>query len=129
MDIILISIEAVFQISDKNYSEVLQESICETLMCIFHGLNEPNPNRALGEYVKYVFKFVALSTEKGRHPKLDYVKDAMVLLADITSFYPSESRAALTHEFIADRLEILNKYNADGHLTRDITYLRQTFHI
>jgi hypothetical protein len=26
-------------------------------------------------------------------------------------------------------LAILNKYNADGHLTRDITYLRQTFHI
>jgi len=88
MDIVLISIEAVFQISDKNYSEVLQESICETLMCIFHGLSDATLNKTLGEYVKYVFKFVALSTEKSRHPKLDYVKDAMILLADISSFYP-----------------------------------------
>lgn len=39
MDIILLSIEGVFHIADANYAEILQESIVETLMCIYHGLS------------------------------------------------------------------------------------------
>lgn len=45
MDIILISIEGVFHLSDMNYAEVLQESIIETIMCIFHGLNDEVQNK------------------------------------------------------------------------------------
>jgi hypothetical protein len=74
MDIILVSIEGVFQISDNNYAEVLQESITETLMCIYHGLNGKKINKKLSEYIGYVFQFISLSTDKKRRPKLDYVK-------------------------------------------------------
>lgn len=39
MKIVFISIEAIFHITDTNYAEILQESLIETLMCIYHGLN------------------------------------------------------------------------------------------
>jgi hypothetical protein len=74
MDIILVSIEGVFHVSDANYAEVLQESIVETLMCIYHGLNSATTNKKLGEYINYIFQFMTYTTDKGRHPKLDYVK-------------------------------------------------------
>ena len=74
MDIILLSIEGVFHISDHNYAEVLQESIVETLMCIYHGLNTERPNKCLTDYIQYIFHFINMTTEKTRRPKLDYVK-------------------------------------------------------
>lgn len=37
MDLIFISCQGVFSISDINYAESLQDSIIETLMCIVHG--------------------------------------------------------------------------------------------
>ena len=53
----------------------------------------------------------------------------MILLADIASFYPMESRGIIKHEFIADRLAILSKYNNDGHLSNEIKYIRNQFKI
>lgn len=74
MDIILISIEGVFHVTDTNYAEVLQESIVETLMCIYHGLNSEWNNRQLADYISYIFQFMTITTDKARRPKLDYVK-------------------------------------------------------
>lgn len=53
----------------------------------------------------------------------------MILLADIASFYPFESRGIIKQEFIADRLAILGRYNNDGHLTNEIKYIRNQFKI
>jgi hypothetical protein len=41
----------------------------------------------------------------------------MILLADIVSFYPNESQSIVKHQYVAERLDILNRYNNDGHLT------------
>ena len=58
-------------------------------MCIYHGLNANKPNKKLGEYLTFIVRFIMLTTEKSRRPKLDYVKESMILLADIASFYPN----------------------------------------
>lgn len=39
MNILHLSCEGVLSIPDVNYAEILQESVIETLMCIFHGVN------------------------------------------------------------------------------------------
>ena len=89
MDIILLSCEGVVQLKDQFYAEVLQETVIETLMCIYHGLNSRDSCPQLGHFVQYSITFITFTTDKNRHPKLDYVKDSMVLLADIMSFYPN----------------------------------------
>ena len=123
MDIILISCEGVVHLKDQNYAEVLQETVIETMMCIYHGLNNNRTCTELAPYVQYTITFVNFTTEKGRHPKLDYVKDCMVLLADVASFYSTEARQYLTRQSVNDRLSILEKYNKDGHLTDSLTYV------
>jgi hypothetical protein len=47
MDLLLISCEGVLTIADLNYAEILQESIIETFLCIFHGLNGNGRNEEL----------------------------------------------------------------------------------
>jgi hypothetical protein len=53
----------------------------------------------------------------------------MILLADIVSFYPSESQSIVQHQYVIDRLEIMSKYNNDGHLTNEIRYIKQQFRL
>lgn len=40
-----------------------------------------------------------------------------------------ESRGIIKHDFIADRLAILGRYNNDGHLNNEINYIRNQFKI
>jgi len=70
-------------------------------MCLYHGLNGDHHCNELVEYIKYVFEFVNITTDKARRPKLDYVKDCMVLLGDIVSFYPVESKSFMGVPFIS----------------------------
>jgi hypothetical protein len=86
-------------------------------------------NTALKEYILYIFQFINLTTDKSRRPKLDYVKETMIFLADITTFYPNECRNIILSEFVADRLAIMNRYNNDGHLTEDIQYIKKQFRV
>lgn len=53
----------------------------------------------------------------------------MILLADIVAFYPYESKEVVQQQYVVDKLDILNRYNNDGHLTQDIGYIRQQFRI
>lgn len=44
-------------------------------MCIYHGLNAKQyTNSQLGNYISYIFQFMNFTTDKSRHPKLDYVR-------------------------------------------------------
>ena len=70
MDLLLISCEGVLAIADMNYAEILQESIIETLMCIFHGINTDLGQKQLPDFLPFILEFVKLTTEKSRHPKL-----------------------------------------------------------
>ena len=123
MDVILLSCQGVVHLRDHNYAEVLQETIIETLMCVFHGLNNEQPCQALANYTQLVIEFIVFTTEKVRHPKLDYVRDTLVLLADVVSFYPNQTKSFLSPQVVQARLDTLNKYNRDGHLTANITYI------
>ncbi len=51
----------------------------------------------------------------------------MILLADIVSFYPNQCKTVILPDFVKDRLTTLNRYNNDGHLTTDISYIRNQF--
>jgi hypothetical protein len=53
----------------------------------------------------------------------------MILLADIVSFYPNECQGIVEPQFILDRLDILTRYNNDGHLSSDIRYIKQQFRL
>lgn len=98
-------------------------------MCIFHGISDDSFKKELPQFLPYVVEFIKITTEKTRHPKLDYVKESLMLLADVSNIYP-ESKAMLSNaEFIADRAAILMKFNKDGHLSQAISYLRQQFQL
>lgn len=112
-----------------NYAEILQESIIETLMCIYHGINDPKGRRELPNYLSFILQFIGLTTEKSRHPKLDYVKECLMLLADITSMYPEVKQRIKEASFISDRTAILLKFNKDGHLNQTIAYVKQQFQL
>jgi len=127
MDIILLSIEGVFHITDSNYAEILQESIVETLMCIYHGMSAQGTYKPLIEYIPYIYQFVTFTTDKARRPKLDYVTDTIVLLTDIYSFYPQDTRFVIQQQFVIDRLDIMVRYNNDGHLTDKISFIKKAF--
>ena len=126
-DILLLSCDGVLKLNDQNYAEVLMETVIETFMCLFHGLNNDIISQELVPYIKYVFEFVAITTEKSRRPKLDYVKDAMTLLGDIKSFYQNQTLPFSTAPFVIDRINTLQNYNKNGALTQTISYLRQQF--
>ena len=128
VDLLLISCDCVMHLSDQNYAEVLQETVIETFMCLFHGLNEgAQPCAPLGKYLRHVFEFVSLTTEKTRRPKLDYVKSCMFLLADIAGFYRVEAKSFASMPFLADRMSTLEKYNKKGDLSQVINYVRSKF--
>lgn len=42
-------------------------------MCIYHG-DLMNGNGKLSEYIKYVYKFITLTTDERRHPQLSYIR-------------------------------------------------------
>lgn len=128
-DLILMSCEGVLSIPDINYAEILQESIIETLMCIFHGVGENYLKPILPTFLPFVLEFIKLTTEKTRHPKLDYVKESLMLLADISQIYPEFKPKLMEAGFIPDRAAILLKFNKDGHLSQTISYLRQQFQL
>lgn len=90
MGLMVVSCQGVLSISDLNYAEILQESIIETLMCLVHGINDESFVRVLPEYMPFITEFVNRTTEKGRRPKLEYVQQGLMLLADIAHLFPSE---------------------------------------
>jgi hypothetical protein len=76
-------------------------------------MNSQQRNTTLKEKTLYIFQLINLTTNKSRRPKLDYVKETMIFLVDITTFYPNECRNIILSEFVADRLAIMNRYNND----------------
>ena len=90
MDLIFISCQGVFSIADINYAESLQDAIVETLMCIIHGSEHPNFSEELAQYMHYITEFIKLTTDKSKRPKLEYVQQCLMLLADIAHMFPSE---------------------------------------
>lgn len=129
MNILHLSCEGVLSIPDVNYAEILQESVIETLMCIFHGVNEESIKNDLPSYLNMTVEFIRLTTEKTRHPKLDYVKECLMLLADISNIYPNTKPFLCKAEFIADRANILVSFNKDRHLNQTIAYVKQQFQL
>jgi hypothetical protein len=55
MDLIMFSCEGVIKLNDMAYADILQDNIIETLMCIFHGMNNGQPYVLLTKYIPYVF--------------------------------------------------------------------------
>ena len=98
-------------------------------MCLFHGINDDSLKKELPKYLPYTVEFIKLTTEKNRLPKLDYVKESLMLLADISNIYPESKPVLLKADFIPDRAAILMKFNKDGHLSQTISYLRQQFQL
>lgn len=43
-------------------------------MCIVHGMDPDKFGKDLPSYMPFIVEFVRLTTDKNRHPKLDYVK-------------------------------------------------------
>lgn len=41
----------------------------------------------------------------------------MVLLTDIVSFFPTEGHSVVNLQFVMNRVEMMSRYNNDGHLT------------
>jgi hypothetical protein len=72
---------------------------------------------------------VRLTTESSRHPKLDYLKDCIMLLGDISSLYPTEIMQHVSTAMISDRVSTLVKFNKDGHLSQTIAYVKQQFRV
>jgi hypothetical protein len=64
-----------------------------------------------------------------RHPKLDYVKECLMLLGDICCFYPTELMKHTSSALLMDRTAILIKFNKDGHLSQTISYVKQQFRL
>jgi hypothetical protein len=126
-DILLLSCDGVLKLNDQNYAEVLMETVIETFLCLFHGLNNESLCPDLVPYIKYVYEFVGFTTDKSRRPKLEYVKEAMTLLGDIRNFYQNQTHPYSSAPFIQDRINTLQNYNKNGALTQTITYLRQQF--
>lgn len=129
MKLLHLSCEGVLSIPDLNYAEILQESIIETLMCIFHGITEDSIKNDIPTYLTMTLEFVRLTTEKSRHPKLDYVKECLMLLADISNIYPDTKAFLAKTEFIAERTATLVLFNKDGHLSQTIAYVKQQFQL
>ena len=90
MGLMVVSCQGVLSISDLNYAEILQDAIIETLMCLVHGINDESFMQVLPEYMPFITEFVNRTTEKGRRPKLEYVQQGLMLLADIAHLFPSE---------------------------------------
>lgn len=125
MDLLILSCEAVVLLSDFNYREVLQESIVETLMCVIHGVTEPSFGNILPNYMPYITEFTMITTDKARRPKLEYVENSLMLLADISQMFPGEKTRLLKTDFIKDRATMLQSFNKDGRLTQTLAYLKQ----
>lgn len=129
MNLLFVSCEGVLSISDMNYAESLQEAIIETEMCIMHGITDERFQTDLSTYMPYIVEFIRLTTEKTKRPKLEYVQNCLMLLADISQLYPNERNALMKEDFIRDRTATLNQFNKNGHLSQTITFVKQQFRI
>lgn len=58
-------------------------------MCIYHGVEDPEGKKILAKSLAFVTEFIRITTDTNRHPKLDYVKDSMMLMGDIVAAIPS----------------------------------------
>jgi len=98
-------------------------------MCIFHGVTNSTGQAQLIEFIPVILNFVMLTTDKGKHPKLDYVHQCLMLLADIGSMYPSERSRITNAGFVNDRTATLLRFNKDGHLSQDLGHIRQQLNL
>lgn len=88
IDFIRISMQGAVEINDYNYVEILQETIVETLLCIFHSDFSIEAFQTISGFVESIIQFIAFSTEKMRRPKLSYLKDCISLLVDVILQFP-----------------------------------------
>jgi hypothetical protein len=80
--------QGAVEINDFNYVEILQDTIIETLLCVFHSDFSIEAFQTLSGFVESIIQFIAFSTEKKRRPKLSYLKDAISLLVDVILQFP-----------------------------------------
>jgi|LakMenEpi03Aug12_release.lakeMendotaPanAssembly.Ray.scaffolds.fasta_scaffold3698143_1 hypothetical protein len=85
-------------------------------MCIYHGVEDPEGKKILAKSLGFVTEFIRITTDPTRHPKLDYVKDSIMLMGDIISAIPDEAANMAKCTFVRDRVGTLVKFNKDGHL-------------
>lgn len=83
----------------------------------------------LGECLHFIIEFIRLTTENSRHPKLDYVKECLMLLGDMITILPEQISKLAMCTFVADRVTTLVKFNKDGHLNQCISYVKQQFRL
>lgn len=91
--------QGAVEISDFNYVEILQDTIVETLLCIFHSDFSIQAFQTISSFVESIIQFIAFSTEKRRRPKLSYLKDAISLLVDVILQFP-DIKQVISREFI-----------------------------
>jgi len=98
-------------------------------MCIMHGISDPRFEADVPGYMPYIVEFIRLTTDKSKRPKLEYVQNCMMLLADISQLYPKERDGLIKEVFIRDRTATLNQFNKNGQLTQTITFVKQQFKV
>lgn len=52
-----------------------------------------------------------------------------MLLADVSNIFPDLTQTLLNAGFIGDRASVLVRFNKDGHLSQNISYVKQQFHL
>ena len=129
MKIIMMACEGVVRGPEQAFAEILQESIIETLMCIFHGVSEEALMKELPAFLGHILQFIQITTDTSRHPKLDYVKECLMLLGDLSTLCPKFKPEIVKYGIIPDRAATLVKFNKDGHLTQNISYIKQQFNL
>jgi hypothetical protein len=77
----------------------------------------------------YITEFIRLTTDKNKRPKLEYVQNCLMLLADISQLYPNERSVLMKEDFIRDRTATLHQFNKNGALSQTITFVKQQFRI
>jgi hypothetical protein len=80
--------QGVLELNDFNYAEILQDTVVETLLCIFHSDFSAAAFQTIRTFVESILQFIAFSTDKKRRPKLSYLKDTMSLLVDVIVQFP-----------------------------------------
>jgi hypothetical protein len=111
--------------TDFEYSESLKECLIGSTTCILHGINtEDKPEPEFIKYIQGIFEFVRLSCEKKCRPTVEYVKDSLMLLLDISNFFKKETRTLMRSPFILEMVNIMKLHNKEGQQNSTIEYAR-----
>eukprot|EP00331_Platyophrya_macrostoma_P035687 CAMPEP_0176440746 /NCGR_PEP_ID=MMETSP0127-20121128/20763_1 /TAXON_ID=938130 /ORGANISM="Platyophrya macrostoma, Strain WH" /LENGTH=849 /DNA_ID=CAMNT_0017825347 /DNA_START=37 /DNA_END=2586 /DNA_ORIENTATION=- len=98
----------------QEYLETLRESFLESFTCFVHGIEESDKSRELFQYLPKVLTFLKQTCNKLYNPTLEYLKNALALLADIGNFYGNDARQIIDFQFVDELIKILRKAQGRG---------------